>query len=99
MRPCAIQTDSFSTAQVTQQARHIQHNIHLLTHYLSSANLYIADWSNHRVRKVTASTSVISTIAGTGTITGSIGDGGAPTSAKINNPVGVAVDTSGKCSI
>ena len=57
--------------------------------------MYIADHLNVRVRKVTASTSVISTIAGTGSASYS-GDGGQATSAALNDPVGVAVDTSGK---
>ena len=57
--------------------------------------MYIADHLNVRVRKVTASTSVISTIAGTGSASYS-GDGGQATSAALNYPVGVAVDTSGK---
>ncbi len=58
-------------------------------------NMYIGDSFNHRVRKVTASTAIISTYAGTGTSSYS-GDGGVATSATLNNPVGVAVDTSGK---
>ncbi len=58
-------------------------------------NIYIADWNNHRIRKVLASTNVISTIAGTGTASYS-GDYGQATSAALNYPVGVAVDTSGK---
>jgi hypothetical protein len=57
--------------------------------------VYIADHLNVRVRKVTASTSVISTIAGTGSASYS-GDGGQATSAALGYPVGVAVDTSGK---
>jgi putative salt-induced outer membrane protein YdiY len=59
-------------------------------------NLYIAEYSSHRIRKVTSPTSVISTIAGTGTASYS-GDNGQATSATLNTPIGVAVDTSGKC--
>ena len=55
--------------------------------------MYIADTSNYRVRKITVSTGIISTIAGTGSGSYS-GDNGAATSAGIN-PVGVAVDVSG----
>src|SRR4029077_15701987 len=43
------------------------------------SNLYIADTSNHRIRKVDAS-AVITTVAGNGT-EGFSGDGGAATSA------------------
>ncbi len=65
----------------------------LITHLLG--NLYIADWDNHRIRKVAASTSIISTIAGTGAGSYS-GDNGAASSAALYYPAGVAVDTSGK---
>ena len=57
--------------------------------------MYIADQSNNRVRKVTVSTGIISTIAGTGTGSYS-GDNGAATSATLNNPSKVAVDLSSK---
>ena len=49
---------------------------------------------NRRVRKVTASTGYISTIAGNGT-QGYSGDGGAATSAELSGPAGLAVDTLG----
>ncbi len=57
-------------------------------------NFYFAEFYNHRIRKVTASTSVISTIAGTGASSYS-GDNGQATSAALYQPVGVAVDTTG----
>ena len=56
-------------------------------------NLYIADEYNHRVRKLTAATGVLTTIAGTGTA-GSLGDNGPATTAQLNFPLGVAVDSS-----
>ena len=56
--------------------------------------MYIADTSNHRIRKLTVSTGIISTIAGTGTGSYS-GDNGAATSAGLVNPQGVAVDALG----
>ena len=56
-----------------------------------AGNLYIADWANHRIRKVDVSSGNISTVAGTGTA-GFSGDGGAATSAQLDNPYGVAVD-------
>ena len=58
-------------------------------------NVYIADQSNHRIRKVTVSTGIITTIAGTGTSSYS-GDNVAATSATLNYPYGVAVDASGR---
>ena len=57
--------------------------------------MYIADQYNHRIRKVTVSTGIISTIAGTGTGSYS-GDNGAATSATLYYPAGVAVDASGR---
>ena len=58
-------------------------------------NVYICDRDNHRIRKVTVSTGIISTIAGTGTASYS-GDNTAATSATLNYPYGVAVDASGR---
>ena len=57
--------------------------------------MYIADDYNHRIRKVTVSTGIITTIAGTGTSSYS-GDGGAATLATLNYPYGVVLDTSGR---
>ena len=57
-------------------------------------NIYIADAANQRIRKITAATGVISTIAGTGSI-GYSGDGGAATSATFNSPIGLDVDADG----
>ncbi|MFD8232973.1 RICIN domain-containing protein [Streptomyces sp. NPDC059696] len=55
--------------------------------------LYIADYANHRVRKVTAD-GKISTVAGAGA-SGFSGDDGPATAARLNGPVGVAVDSAG----
>jgi hypothetical protein len=59
----------------------------------SAGNLYIADYYGW-IRKVTASTGVITTIAGNGTI-GYSGDAGLAASATFYNPVGVALDSAG----
>ena len=64
----------------------------------ASGNVYIADNSNNRIRKVTVSTGIITTIAGTGTA-GYSGDNGAATSAELSNPNSVAVDASGNVFI
>ena len=58
-------------------------------------NVYIAALLNHRIRKVTVSTGIITTIAGTGRSSYS-GDNGAATSAALYYPHGVAVDASGR---
>ncbi|MFK0289922.1 RICIN domain-containing protein [Streptomyces sp. NPDC090442] len=58
----------------------------------SADAVYVADSGNHRVRKITAD-GKISTVAGTGG--GFSGDGGPATAAKLNLPMGVAVDSTG----
>ena len=58
-----------------------------------AGNLYIADASNHRVRRVTPS-GTISTAVGTGQ-QGFAGDGGPATAALLNRPTSLAVDGAG----
>ena len=58
-------------------------------------NVYIGDYGNNRIRKVTVSTGIISSIAGTGSYSYS-GDNGAATSATLLGPFGVALDASGR---
>ena len=60
--------------------------------------MYIGDRYNHRIRKVTVSTGIITTIAGTGTASYS-GDNGPATAAALNYPQGVAIDSSGNVYI
>ncbi|MFF9410829.1 NHL repeat-containing protein [Streptomyces anandii] len=62
-----------------------------------SGNLYIADYSNHRVRKVTPD-GIITTVAGNGQ-PGFVSDGGPAVATKLNAPIGVAVDRSGNLYI
>lgn len=57
-------------------------------------NLYIADTYNRRIREVTASTGIITTVAGNGAATKS-GDGGLATSAGLLTPDSLAVDLVG----
>jgi sugar lactone lactonase YvrE len=63
----------------------------------SYGNIYIADFYNNRIRKVDTS-GVITTVAGNGT-PGYSGDYGPATSASLNYPTGVAVDTAGNVYI
>ena len=58
--------------------------------------MYIADTENHRIRKVTVSNGIISTIAGSSTSGSYGGDNGAATSATLKYPGGVALDASGR---
>jgi sugar lactone lactonase YvrE len=62
-------------------------------------NIFIAEKSNCRIRKISAQTGIISTVAGTGTSCWYSGDGGPATSATLNDPSGVAVDSSGNLFI
>ena len=59
-----------------------------------SGNLYIADTSTFRIRKVSAVTGIITTIAGTG-VAGFSGDGGPATLAQIATPRYIATDALG----
>ena len=60
----------------------------------ASGDLYVADTDNHVIRKVSAATGVISTVAGNGS-PGSAGDGGAATAARLSFPQAVWVHTNG----
>ena len=57
----------------------------------AAGNLYIADASNHRIRKVTPG-GIVTTVAGTG-VQGSSGDRGLAINATLNRPISVALDT------
>ena len=59
----------------------------------SANNLYIADNSNGRIRKI--SMGIITTIAGSSTSGSYGGDGGAATLANLNDPCDVAIDSAG----
>lgn len=52
-------------------------------------NIYVADFANHKIRKIDLSTNTVSTLAGSGAAGFSDGQGSA---AKFSSPAGVAVD-------
>ena len=67
-----------------------------------AGNLYIADYGDNRIRKITAATGIVSTVAGTGgacpnptASSGACGDGAAATSGTMNSPQAVTVDAAG----
>ena len=64
----------------------------------TAGHLFIADQYNQRVREVNLSTGAITTFAGNGTA-GYTGDTNQATAAELNNPMGVAADTSGNLFI
>lgn len=61
----------------------------------AAGNLYIADYANNRIRKVSP-TGIITTLAGGGA---ALGDSGPATAAMLNHPAGVAIDAAGNIYI
>jgi hypothetical protein len=61
-------------------------------------NLYICDADNYCIRKVNTA-GIISTVAGTGGVTGYMGDGLAATAAQMSFPAGIAMDPAGNLFI
>jgi len=69
-------------------------------------NIYFSDFGNNVIRKVTAGTGIITTVAGNGYEAGSYpyaggysGDGGPATQAELNHPTKIALDGSGNLYI
>jgi hypothetical protein len=70
----------------------------------SAGNLYVADEASNVIRKISALTGVITTVAGNGSGAGTSGggfsgDGGLATKAELNHPNGVIVDAAGNLFI
>lgn len=59
--------------------------------FLHGTDLYIADRSNDRIRKLDLDAGILSTVAGNG-LMGAQGDGGPATAARLNRPIAVCVD-------
>jgi len=60
----------------------------------SKGNLFVSDTQNNRIRRIDAVTQIITTVAGNGTA-GFSGDGGAATSAMLNNPDRISINAAG----
>jgi sugar lactone lactonase YvrE len=60
----------------------------------ATGNLFIADRHNHRIRKISAGSAIVTTVAGNGQPSYS-GDGGPATAAGLKEPEGVALDPAG----
>ncbi len=56
-----------------------------------SNNVYVSDYFNNRVRKISAGTAVITAFAGTG-VPGAGGDGGSAAQARLHLPAGISFD-------
>ncbi len=63
----------------------------------SAGNIYVADASDNRVRKITTD-GMIQSVAGTG-VNGFAGDGGPASRALLSNPYGLAIDPAGNVYI
>jgi|GEM_PF-444490 len=64
----------------------------------SEGNVYVADWANHRIRRVSSENGLITTIAGNGE-KGFSGDGGLATEAQLRYPYNVTLDAAGNLYI
>jgi streptogramin lyase len=63
-----------------------------------AGNLYFSDTFNNRIRRVDATSGLITTVAGNGE-KGYSGDGGPATAAALNEPYGVMIDSAGNLFI
>jgi hypothetical protein len=60
----------------------------------AQGHLYVAEATNHCIRRIDQATGVITTVAGTG-VAGYAGDGGPATRATLNQPYSLQIDTNG----
>ncbi|MEV7081619.1 RICIN domain-containing protein [Streptomyces sp. NPDC093516] len=85
-------TATYGGDGLSATAAHLNHPMGLAMD--SVGDLYIADYNNHRIRKITTADGKIHTVAGTSTA-GLSPDGTLATAAQLRNPTAVAVDSAG----
>jgi sugar lactone lactonase YvrE len=89
-------TGTYGSDGVLATATHL--NVPLDVAVDSAGDVYVADYGNHRIRKITAADGKISTVAGT-VGAGLAPDGTLATAAQLKNPSAVAVDSAGNLYI
>ena len=89
--PSSVAVDS--SGKRTNQSSYIV-SVTYYYYLYSLGNVYIGDSDNVCVRKLTVSTGILTTVAGTGT-RGYSGDGGQATAAKLDGAYSIALDSSG----
>lgn len=79
------------------QATAAQLNLPTKVVFDPAGDMYITDSGNRRIRKVTTTTGIITTVAGSDSLGTEPkgGDGGSPLLAKLGEPYGIALDTLG----
>jgi prepilin-type N-terminal cleavage/methylation domain-containing protein len=80
-------------------ARRAQHAAAFDMEIGPDGNLYFAERGNHVIRKVDKLTETMTKYAGTGGVSGSSGDGGLATNARLNQPTGIAFGPDGSMYI
>jgi len=65
----------------------------------NGGNVYVSNTNSHTVRKINGTTGIITTIAGTGGVSGASGDGGPATACKLYAPLGITGDAAGNLYI
>ena len=83
---------AWNAGSVDSTANNARFNIPTGVTVDSSGNTYVAEWSNHTIRKISTG-GIVTTLAGSAGSTGSVN--GIGNAARFNNPRGVAVDASG----
>lgn len=66
-----------------------------LLYHAPTGDVYWAEYGTNRIRKITSSTNIISTVAGTVIYLGYSGDNGPANQAQLSGPYGMVIDKAG----